>query len=101
MDGQICLVQVVQNKSASHVAVVKYTFFGDRNFLANFTSSPPSCINHSDILQVLPSHIQPAGDTLTLPNDIFSQFLAVSAANQQETEARWAKAMKGGAISLR
>jgi len=123
IDGQIALVQgkrslppmssnrprltplsltvVRSSRISSHVEVIKYTLFGDRHFLANFTSSPPSSISSSDILQVLPSSIKPSGDTLTLPNDIFSQFIACTTANQQELEARWARAIRGGAVSLR
>ncbi|PVG03403.1 hypothetical protein CPB86DRAFT_779731 [Serendipita vermifera] len=101
IDGQVSLVQVVHSsRTSSHLEVIRYTFFGDMSFLANFTSSPPTRIASSDVLQFLPSSIKPSGDTVTLSAELFTQFVDRSTANQIELEAKWQKALAMGGPSF-
>lgn len=92
-------VPVVQT-SSQHIEVIRYTYFEDHTFLANFTSSPPQRISRDSVLQFLPSTVTTTGDTLTLPHDLFKQFIERSTENQTQLEAKWQRAMAAGGITL-
>lgn len=101
VDGQVSLVQVVKaSESSSHLSVLKYTYFGERSFLSNITSSAPSRIHTRDIIETLPASVQPSGDMLTLSNDVFALYIDRATANQSALEEKYQKAMASGGILL-
>ncbi|KAG8761224.1 hypothetical protein FRC14_006273 [Serendipita sp. 396] len=101
IDGQVNLVQIVQcGRSASHVQAIKYTLFGDKSFLANLTSTPPFRLATKDILEFLPSSVAPMGDTLTLTQDLFAQFVQHATANQTRLDEKWQRALAAGGVHL-
>lgn len=101
VEGKVSVVQVVQsNPTSSFVEIIKFAPFGGQSFMLNLMSSPPSKIPVTDVLQTLPSSVELSGGILTLPSEIFNQFVELCTANQHLIEAKWARAVQEGRFTV-